>query len=113
MKEPSNETYLSAELCLVLQQPVKAARLAQELCRIGRRYLSLSERIRNEPDPEEKLVKARQKAHDRATKAISETLGTVCKGVDPEPIWVEQSDGGLHLVCHSETRELACSTVLL
>lgn len=44
MKEPRNEVYLAAELAQVMP-PVRAARVAVELCAIGRSYETVAERL--------------------------------------------------------------------
>ncbi len=43
--EPKNETFLAAELASIGVHPVKAAIAAHDLCKMGRRYKRLAERL--------------------------------------------------------------------
>jgi hypothetical protein len=73
MKQPANETCLAVELWLARRDtrngsvtPFGAAKIAAELCRLGRRFKALSERLCNEPDPTGRTGRSR----DAVTKGI-------------------------------------------
>lgn len=57
MKQPKPVVFLAAEIAMSCPEvlPGRAAILADKLCRLGRGFNRIAERIANEGDPEEKL----------------------------------------------------------
>lgn len=100
-KEPKNETFLAAELGQVTR-PVFAARLAAELCAIGRSYKAVAERLRGgeqEWGPwSDRVAKAQERAYAAQAKRITKARGLIA-GL---PVVVDVSAGsGLILVCRT------------
>ena len=91
MSEPSNTVYLAAELASVSGLPTRAAKAAVELCKIGRRFKRLSERLcggEEEWGPwDERVERTQEQAralldrlHRKAIRLVGENTGTKSKG---------------------------------
>lgn len=84
MKEPSNEAVLAVELWMARRDFKNAAitaygtaKVACELCRLGRRFKALSVRLCNEPDPDERIGNARSR--------VSRNIAELCKPYHAQP----------------------------
>jgi hypothetical protein len=69
MKQPSNQACLAVELYAAAPKsanvtPFGAARVAAQLCALGRRHKRASEHVCSYPDPEERAARCRSRAHD-------------------------------------------------
>ncbi len=89
MKTPSNETYLAAELMAARiprfkPRPTQAAHLATELCRIGRTWKRISERLCGGEEEwgqwsdrvaslQDRAHRSRQRLFERAEKMLKES----------------------------------------
>lgn len=98
-KEPKNETFLAAELAQVTR-PVFAARLAEELCAIGRSYNALAERLCGGEEEwgcwSDRVERAQQRAYATQAKRITRARGLVAN----LPVCVDPSaSSGLFLRC--------------
>jgi hypothetical protein len=101
-KEPKNETYLAAELALVMP-PARAAMTAVELCKIGRAYKRMAEKLcggsEEWGDWNDDVGKAQERAFDnnrrRVQKAAAQVVGL------PVKIYVSESSG-LLLMCETK-----------
>ncbi len=100
MSQPKNETFLAAELAACGVPPGRAALTAHELCRLGRRYFRLSERLCNEPDDDEKTAKARSRVRERAERVFCGARAFMRVRATAE---LDQSGDGLALVCEITT----------
>jgi hypothetical protein len=118
MKTPSNEAYLAAELMAAAipkykPRPTQAAHLASELCRIGRTWKRISERLcggEEEWGPwsdhvaslQARAQTTRQRLFERAEKMLKES-----------PFRATVESESLHLIVHSKVRGYTEGTALL
>lgn len=79
-KEPRNETYLAAELAQVMP-PVRAARVALELCSIGRSYKTVAGRLCGGESEwgawSDKVGKAQERAYTANARRITKARALV------------------------------------
>lgn len=100
MKEPKNEVYLAAELARVLP-PVRAAKIAGRMCRMGRSWRKVAEDLCGgesvwgpHPEAGERIAKAEQENEDRLRRIQALVIGLPVK-VERDPC------GGLTLHCYT------------
>jgi hypothetical protein len=101
-KEPKNETYLAAELALVMP-PGRAAITARELCRIGRSYKRVAERLCGGVEEWGDWSKRVEKAQERCRKQQYNrevNAGALVFGL-PVKVYVSESSG-LLLMCETK-----------
>lgn len=101
-KEPANETYLAAELALVMP-PARAANTAVELCRIGRAYKRMAERLCGGEEEWGVWSTGVEKAQERAriAQAKRETAARAMVVGLPVNVFVSPSSG-LLLMCETK-----------
>lgn len=104
--EPKNETFLAAELAQVMP-PVHAARTAVELCRIGRSYKRMAERLCGGEEQWGRWDDSVEKAQELAYASQGRRLVRARKLVAGLSVRVDVS--GLILVCETTVGKGASS----
>lgn len=114
--QPKNETFLAAELAAIGIAPGRAAIAAHELCKMGRRYFRLSERLCGGEDEwgPHPHAQARIERAEKARSRLRKRIELRALDVDPKAslagetkhpsVVVDDDGGGLGLVVRTERK---------